>query len=652
MAIACQRCNYQNTDDARFCLQCGAMVEQETQNAADPLIGKILQDRYRVVSVIGEGGMGKVYLAEQRLGTANRKVAIKTLHQELSTDQQLVARFYRECETVVDLSHPNTIKFYDFGELKDTKTLYIVMELIEGESLALALQRGPMPAPRVDKLLVQIAGSLYEAHQKGIVHRDLKPENVLLTDRGGQTDFVKVLDFGIAKRSEAEDARQAKLTKQGMVLGTPPYMSPEQFSGQALDPRSDIYSIGIMTYEMLTGKLPFEAKTPWEWATKHLTAQPIPMEAHPAGMSMPENKKQAILRALAKNKEQRQTTIMEFLQQFTGYQDPQAAWTMATSSAGMTPQVAPLPTGAAPRALVGTPTPMAVHAPAPTPYPTPSGPYPNPAQQSYHSPVPTPSGWVTPPPTNVPTPQPPYPAPTPYPNPYSQSYASGSMEAVPQDSGGSGIGKIIAIAVLLLFILGGGGAGAVIFWMMSQEEADPVTSNDPRIGTDPRPTDPTPINNNPPMIPITDPTRMDGTDTTMVEPTMTEPTMEEPVMEEPVMEEPVMEEPTMMDGDPGNAVSAADRARAEGLLGRASAAADANDLEGAIGALRGAQGILGRGDARVRNVRSALARKGSNKIGILLQQGNCPEAQRLLRSLRSVGADGPSRAHFGDWCRP
>ena len=138
------------------------------------------------------------------------------------------------------------------------------------------LQRGAIEAERADRLLIQICGSLFEAHNMGIVHRDLKPENVLLTQRGGQKDFVKVLDFGIAKRSEAEDESQAKLTKQGMVLGTPPYMSPEQFSGQTLDARSDIYSLGVMTYEMLTGHLPFEARTPWEWATKHLTTPPLP----------------------------------------------------------------------------------------------------------------------------------------------------------------------------------------------------------------------------------------------------------------------------------------------------------------------------------------------------------------------------------------
>ncbi|MCA9603431.1 MAG: serine/threonine protein kinase, partial [Myxococcales bacterium] len=175
-------------------------MEAEAAPAADPLLGQTILDRYKIVSELGEGGMGKVYRAEQKMGNATRFVAIKTLHPELSRDPQIVARFLRESETVIQLTHPNTIQFYDFGELPD-KTLFIVMEYIEGESLAHTLLRGAIEPTRVDKLLVQICGSLNEAHGLGIVHRDLKPDNILLTNRGGQTDFVKVLDFGIAKRS-------------------------------------------------------------------------------------------------------------------------------------------------------------------------------------------------------------------------------------------------------------------------------------------------------------------------------------------------------------------------------------------------------------------------------------------------------------------
>jgi serine/threonine-protein kinase len=614
MAKKCPRCSYENTAEARFCLQCGAMMEQEAAKGQDPLVGRILQDRYRVVSVLGEGGMGKVYLTEQRMGTTTRKVAIKTLHPEMSGDPQLVARFYRECETVVDLSHPNTIKFYDFGELDD-KILYIVMEYIEGESLAHALQRGPMPPPRVDKLLVQIAGSLHEAHQKGVVHRDLKPENVLLTNRGGQTDFVKVLDFGIAKRSEAEEEAHAKLTKQGMVLGTPPYMSPEQFSGQALDPRSDIYSIGVMTYEMLTGRLPFEAKTPWEWATKHLTAQPTPLEAHPIGLQLPEPKKHAIMRALAKDRDERQGSIMEFLQLFTGYQDPQAAWTMATSGGGMVSGPA---SGPQPRALIGTPAPM-----SPVPSSHGSGPYAQPPGHGY--------------------------APTPYPAPDPMS--SGGYEFPTETRRGLGAGRLIAVLVILLFVVGGGVVGTLVWWS-SKSSPSAVAEVPERPATGPA-ANPTPTN---PEIPVT-PTLPDagtlsdpidhGTDP--VDPDPPDPVEPDPVEPDPVEPDPIEPE----DPRPSTpTVSAAAQARGAAALQRASTLVDQNNLTEAASALAAAQRALGRQDREVRAVRSQLARKASNQIGILLQQGRCPDAQRAVRALRAVGADGPSRAHFGDWCRP
>ncbi|MGB0680496.1 MAG: serine/threonine-protein kinase, partial [Polyangiales bacterium] len=301
------------------------MQSANAPDTPDPLIGRTLLGRYEVLRVLGEGGMGRVYLANQRMGTALRKVAIKTLHPELIRDPQVVQRFHRESETVIGLSHPNTIQFYDFGEIED-HTLLIVMEYVEGESLAHLLERGPVPVARIDHILWQICASLHEAHQRGIVHRDLKPENILLTERGGHTDFVKVLDFGIAKRSEAEDAARAKLTAQGMVLGTPPYMSPEQFSGKALDPRSDIYSLAVMTYEMITGHLPFEANSAWEWATKHLTAEPDPLDKYPAGQALGAERKAALTQAMDKDRDQRQPTALAFAEAFSGGGDAQGAW--------------------------------------------------------------------------------------------------------------------------------------------------------------------------------------------------------------------------------------------------------------------------------------------------------------------------------------
>jgi serine/threonine-protein kinase len=280
------------------------------------MLGQTLGGKYKVVRLVGEGGMGAVYEGEQQLGTTKRKVAIKTLHPHLSRDPKIKARFEREVGTVAELEHPNTIQVYDFGTHEDG-ILYIVMEFLQGRSLATVLEsEGAMAPDRVERILQQIGGSLEEAHGRGIVHRDLKPDNIVLVDRAGKKDFVKVLDFGIAKRSQETDTREQKLTQQGTVLGTPPYMSPEQFSGRPIDARSDIYSLGVMAYEMLTGKLPFAANTPWEWATQHMTQAPIPLESHAEGMRAPAEMRRAVLRALAKEPEARFQTVKDFVDAF------------------------------------------------------------------------------------------------------------------------------------------------------------------------------------------------------------------------------------------------------------------------------------------------------------------------------------------------
>jgi eukaryotic-like serine/threonine-protein kinase len=316
----CPACDHENVDGARYCAKCGALMPVAHVAGDDPLIGNIVGGRYRVTGLLGEGGMGRVYTAEQQMGTAVRKVAVKTLLQEFSKDPQVVARFMRECGTVVELEHPNTIKFYDFGQT-DAGDLYIAMEFVDGKPLSEVIETGgALSFERVDNILKQMCGSLHEAHEKGIVHRDLKPDNVILTRRAGEDDFVKVLDFGIAKRNDAADAKQEqKLTQAGMVLGTPPYMSPEQFTGKELDLRSDIYSLGVMTYEMLTGKLPFKADTPWEWATQHMTQQPHPFEqTSTMAAQIPPHIKQACMRALSKDRDERQATAREFYADFSG----------------------------------------------------------------------------------------------------------------------------------------------------------------------------------------------------------------------------------------------------------------------------------------------------------------------------------------------
>src|ERR1019366_875603 len=216
-----------------------------------------------------------------------------------------------------ELEHPNTIQVYDFGVTEDG-ILYIVMEFLQGKSLADYIEKeGAMMPDRVAHIMDQVCGSLEEAHGRGIVHRDLKPDNVVLVERAGKKDFVKVLDFGIAKRSKEEDKNEQKLTQQGMVLGTPPYMSPEQFTGRPIDARSDIYSLAVMSYEMLTGKLPFQADTAWEWATQHMTQPPIPIESMAEGMRAPESMRAAIRRALEKSPDARFQTVKEFNEAFT-----------------------------------------------------------------------------------------------------------------------------------------------------------------------------------------------------------------------------------------------------------------------------------------------------------------------------------------------
>ncbi|MEO7327737.1 MAG: protein kinase [Minicystis sp.] len=314
--MECPACHSPNIDGARFCAKCGALLPAAA-DAADPLIGTVVGGRYRISGILGEGGMGRVYTGEQSMGTSVRKVAVKTLLAQYAKDPQVLARFMRECGTVSELEHPNTIKVYDFGQT-DSGELYIAMELLSGTSLEAALEKGPLAAERVDHILGQICGSLQEAHDKGIVHRDLKPANIYLSNRAGEEDSVKVLDFGIAKRDEKRNTKsEQKLTQQGTVLGTPPYMSPEQFKGGELDARSDIYSLGVVTYEMLTGRLPFDADTPWAWATQHMTAQPFPFETIPLGSQVPPKMKAAVMRALSKDKNQRQSTVREYFEEFT-----------------------------------------------------------------------------------------------------------------------------------------------------------------------------------------------------------------------------------------------------------------------------------------------------------------------------------------------
>lgn len=323
--MQCPSCQTPCDDSQRFCPKCGTVLGAADPQTPDPLVGQTLGGKYKVVRLLGEGGMGCVYEGSQQLGTTARKVAVKTLHPHLSRDPKVKARFEREVATIAELEHPNTIQVYDFGSTPEG-ILYLVMEFLQGRSLCDVLEKdGAMQPDRAQHVLEQACGSLEEAHKRGIVHRDLKPDNIVLVERAGKKDFVKVLDFGIAKRANEEDKNEQKLTQQGMVLGTPPYMSPEQFTGRPIDARSDIYSLGIVAYEMLTGKLPFEAQTAWEWATQHMTQPPIPIESLAEGTRAPEAMRSAIKRALAKSPDERFATVSEFYDAFAGKTSAQTA---------------------------------------------------------------------------------------------------------------------------------------------------------------------------------------------------------------------------------------------------------------------------------------------------------------------------------------
>jgi serine/threonine-protein kinase len=213
------------------------------------------------------------------------------------------------------LSHPNTARVYKFGQLGDGSA-YFVMDYMEGKNLAhVVREQGPMDPERAINIMIQVCGALDEAHRAGIVHRDLKPENIFLTRQGGTNDFPKVLDFGLAKVSEKQMGRGSMmLTQQGMVFGTPEFMSPEQTQGETLDRRSDIYSLGLILYELLTGKLPFEATRPLDIMRAHVQDAPIPLEKRAPERSFPHALGGVLEKALAKKPDERYGTAVEFAQ--------------------------------------------------------------------------------------------------------------------------------------------------------------------------------------------------------------------------------------------------------------------------------------------------------------------------------------------------
>ncbi|NUP09323.1 MAG: protein kinase [Polyangiaceae bacterium] len=312
--MTCPRCGHYVSVEQASCAHCGAQLHE-----VDQKVGALIDGKYFLRRLIAEGGMGRVYAAEQRLGSVVRTVAVKMVLPELAKNDRVVARFLGECGVVAGLKHQNTIQVHDFGETSD-RELYVVMEYVEGRSLSRVLtDEGALSVDRVEHIFTQIGGALAEAHARGIIHRDLKPDNVLLTFRGVDPDFVKVLDFGIAWNVESVAwPKWRRLTEEGKVLGTPAYMAPERFTTVPVTAASDIYSLGVMAYECVTGRLPISAATPYEWATRHAASAPVPFDSTEMGARVPERMRTAIRRALAKRPEDRQQTAAAFVEDLTG----------------------------------------------------------------------------------------------------------------------------------------------------------------------------------------------------------------------------------------------------------------------------------------------------------------------------------------------
>ncbi|AKQ66873.1 Serine/threonine protein kinase PrkC, regulator of stationary phase [Myxococcus hansupus] len=275
----------------------------------DEYVGKTIAYKYRVEALIGEGGMGKVFRARQL--SLDKVVVLKVLRHTLLSDERTVARFQREAKAASRLNHPNSISVLDFGQAEDG-ALYIAMEYVAGQDLHQILSREwPLNEGRVVRIVSQVLSALSDAHGAGVIHRDLKPENIMVEPRRNEPDFVKVLDFGIAKITDSTDDGPA-LTRAGFVCGTPEYMSPEQARGSQLDHRSDLYAVGVILYQLMTGLLPFESDSAVGFATKHLTEEPPPPTRRRPDARISPAMERLILRALSKNPADRPASAEAF----------------------------------------------------------------------------------------------------------------------------------------------------------------------------------------------------------------------------------------------------------------------------------------------------------------------------------------------------
>jgi serine/threonine protein kinase len=334
----CRKCHHDVVPGARFCAHCGASTVSTPAMGppTDPFLGRTLKGVYFIQQKIGDGGMGLVYKAVHV--ELDAPFAVKILRGSLLSDPGVVGRFQREARAASRLHHPNVVAVTDFGQTEDG-VLFMVMEHVTGKNLARVIaDEAPISERRVVFIGAQILSALAEAHASQILHRDLKPENVMVETRRDTSDSIKVLDFGIAKVLMA-GSPATTLTRAGLVVGTPGYMSPEQLTGDDLDPRSDLYSVGVVLYEMLTGKLPHAAKTPIHMA-RLLATEPPPPPSGSRPTPVSRELEALVMRALAPRREDRPGSAEEMREQLLACPVEGGA-TRSTPAAALPTVVAP-----------------------------------------------------------------------------------------------------------------------------------------------------------------------------------------------------------------------------------------------------------------------------------------------------------------------
>jgi serine/threonine-protein kinase len=308
--LICPTCKSHFEGEEHFCPRDGSPLAASTRRAddpTDPLLGRVLGGRYRLLERLGQGGMGTVYRATHTL--MEKPVAVKILRPEMATDAEAIARFHREARSASRLDHDHCIRVTDFGQ-SDDGHLFLVMELLDGVSLSHVTRRGPVPPGRAAAVGVAVAEALAHAHEQGIIHRDLKPDNVFLARRAKGREIVKVLDFGLAKLA-SDSALGPSITRDGTVFGTPEYMAPEQAEGEKLDGRIDLYALGVILYQLVTGEVPFKSPNFVALLTKQVTEAPQPPRERRPDLDIDVGLEQVIMRCLSKRRQDRYPTAAE-----------------------------------------------------------------------------------------------------------------------------------------------------------------------------------------------------------------------------------------------------------------------------------------------------------------------------------------------------